>query len=53
MSDKDLKIEVVQGNGKDLDISKVSEHLSIAKPKSKDKKNKIVIPGKQKGNKKD
>jgi len=41
------KIEIVQGNGKDLDISKVSEHLSISKPKMKENKGKIVIPGKQ------
>lgn len=47
MSETNHKIEVVQGDGKDLDISKVSEHLSISKPKMNDKKGKIVIPGKQ------
>ena len=41
------KIEIVSGNGKDLEISDVSTHLSIAKPKIKDeveKKKEIVIP---------
>ena len=40
------EIEVVNGNGKDLEISPVREHLSAMKPKSKEEKNKkeIVIP---------
>ena len=41
------KIEIVTGSGKDLDISDVSTHLTIAKPKIKDeeeKKKEIVIP---------
>ena len=41
------KIEIVTGSGKDLDISDVSTHLAIAKPKIKDdeeKKKEIVIP---------
>ena len=47
MSEEPKKIEVVSGNGKDLEISNVSTHLSIAKPKIKnenDKKQEIVIP---------
>ena len=47
MSEEPKKIEVVSGNGKDLEISNVSTHLSIAKPKIKnddDKKQDIVIP---------
>ena len=47
MDEEPKKIEVVSGNGKDLDISKVSTHLSIAKPKIKDeddKKQEILIP---------
>ena len=47
MSEEPNKIEVVSGNGKDLEISNVSTHLSIAKPKIKnddDKKQEIVIP---------
>ena len=38
------KIEVVSGDGKDLDISEVSTHISSLKPKIKDKKQEIVIP---------
>ena len=47
MSEEPRKIEVVSGDGKDLDISNVSTHLAIAKPKIKDQDNKkqeIVIP---------
>lgn len=47
MSEEPKKIEVVSGNGKKLEISDVSTHLSIAKPKIKDdddKKQEIVIP---------
>lgn len=46
MSEEPKKIEVVSGNGKDLEISGVSTHLSIAKPKIKDEdeKQEIVIP---------
>ena len=47
MSEEPKKIEVVSGDGKDLEISDVSTHLSIAKPKIKDeddKKQEIVIP---------
>lgn len=47
MSEEPKKIEVVSGDGKGLEISDVSTHLSIAKPKIKDsdsKKQEIVIP---------
>lgn len=47
MSEEPKKIEVVSGDGKDLNISEVSSHLNIAKPKIKkddDKKQEIVIP---------
>ena len=39
-------IEVVNGDGSELNISGVSEHLTALKPKSKDQKSKkkIVIP---------
>lgn len=46
MSDN-KKIEVISGNGENLDISEVSTHLSTLKPKTKndnDKKQEIVIP---------
>lgn len=37
------KIEIVSGNGKDLNISPVYDHIDIQKPKEKGKK-KIIIP---------
>ena len=42
MSD-DRKIEVVNGNGDDLEISPVYDHLDIEKPNT-EKKKEIVIP---------
>lgn len=51
MSDEKKELEVVSGDGSNLDISPVYEHLNAAKPKSKESKPKnIVIP---KENKKD
>ena len=43
MSDK-KKIEVVPGNGKDLDISPVYDHIEIEKPKEKKNEDEIIIP---------
>lgn len=38
-------LEVVSGNGKDLNISPVYDHLNVAKPKStKEKPTSIIIP---------
>ena len=51
MSDEPKKIEVVNGDGTDLDISDVSSHLNIGKPKLKndeEKKKKIIIPEEKK-----
>jgi len=49
MSEKSKKIEVISGNGKDLDISKVYEHLKVDEPNSEvNDTNKIVIPSKKK-----
>lgn len=43
------EIEVVSGDGSNLDISPVYEHIDAAKPKNKDNKPKnIVIPGQKK-----
>ena len=43
------EIEIVSGDGSNLDISPVYEHIDAAKPKSKDKKpTNIVIPGQKK-----
>ena len=47
MDETPKKIEVVNGDGKDLNISEVSSHLNLAKPKIKkddEKKQNIVIP---------
>lgn len=40
------EIEIVSGDGSELNISEVHEHLTAIRPKSKDEKNKknIVIP---------
>lgn len=43
------KIEIVNGDGSNLDISPVYEHIEAVKPKNKDRKPKnIVIPGQKK-----
>lgn len=42
MDNKD--IEVVVNDDNDLEISPVYEHLNIAKPKPKEKKEEIIIP---------
>lgn len=45
MSEEKKKIEIVNGDGSNLDISNVYDHLNPAKPKSSDDKLKnIVIP---------
>ena len=39
------EIEVVKGDGSELEFSPVYEHLNAAKPKTKDEKKKnIIIP---------
>ncbi|HJJ05239.1 MAG TPA: hypothetical protein OIM45_05210 [Clostridiaceae bacterium] len=48
-NEKNKKIKVVTGDGK-LDISPVSSHLEIEKPKEKKNKEDIIIP-KEKKNK--
>ena len=42
------EIEIVTGDGTELDFSPVYDHLNAVKPKTKDegeKKKKIIIPG--------
>lgn len=46
MSD-DKKIEIVNGNGEELEISQVYENLDIEKPNT-EKKKEIVIPKEKK-----
>ncbi len=49
MSDTPKKIEVVSGDGTNLEISPVYEHLNVAKPKTKEEKNKkVVVPREKK-----
>lgn len=42
------EIEVVSGDGSNLDISPVYEHIEAAKPKNNKKPKNIIIPGKKK-----
>ena len=43
--ENDKKIEIVSGDGSNLDISPVYDHLNVSKPNSTNKKPKnIVIP---------
>lgn len=46
MADGNTEIEVVAGDGSELEVSPVYEHLNVARPKTKEeeKKKKIVIP---------
>ena len=38
------KIEIVSGDGTDLNISPVYDHIDIEKPKEDKEKKKIIIP---------
>ncbi len=43
------EIEVISGDGSNLDISPVYEHINMSKNKNKDKKPKnIIVPGEKK-----
>lgn len=45
MDEKNNDIEIIiDENGKNLDISPVYEHLNVARPTPKEKKEKIIIP---------
>ena len=46
--EKDKRIEVVPGDGKDLDISPVYQHLEVEKPIEDKKKENIIIPKEKK-----
>ncbi len=49
--EKKKDIEVVHGDGKDLDISPVYDHIILDKPEpNTNKDEKIVIPEKKKNN---
>lgn len=51
-NDTKPEIEVISGDGSNLEISPVYEHISVAKPKSKDKNPKNIIVPKNKPEKK-
>jgi hypothetical protein len=47
MSEDQKELEIVNGDGSELEMSKVFEHLNVIKPKTKEKeekKKKIIIP---------
>lgn len=47
IDDENKEIEIVTGDGTDLDVSPVYNHLNVVKPKPKDendKNKKIIIP---------
>ncbi len=49
MEETPKKIEIVNGDGKELEISEVYEHLKIARPKTKEEKGrKIIVPEEKK-----
>lgn len=48
MEKDNKKIEIVSGNGKDLNISPVYDHIDIEKPKEEKEKKKIIIPNDKK-----
>ena len=44
MNKDNKEIEIVSGDGKDLNISPVYDHIDIEKPKEEKEKKKIIIP---------
>ena len=46
MSNEDNDLEVIAGDGSELDVSPVYDHLNAVKPKTEDEKDKkeIIIP---------
>ena len=53
MSEDKKDIEIVNGDGSNLDISHVYDHIDAAKPKINEKKPKnIIVPAEKKADKK-
>lgn len=48
---EEKEIEIVSGNGKDLNISPVYDHIDIERPKEEKEKKKVIIPNGKKKNK--
>ena len=51
--EKNKDIDVVSGDGTEIEISPVYDHIILDKPEKKDKKEKIVIPKEIKSNNSD
>ena len=51
MSDNEKNIEIVSGDGSNLDISPVYEHLNAGKPKGTENKPKNIVIPKEKNSK--
>ena len=51
--EKNIDIDVVSGDGTEIEISPVYDHIILDKPEKKDKKEKIVIPKEIKSNNSD
>lgn len=45
---KNKKIEVISGNGDNLNISPVYDHIDIEKPKNDKEKKNVVVPKEKK-----
>lgn len=46
--DEKKPIKIISGNGEDLDISPVYDHIDIEKPKKEKSKKDIIIPKEKK-----
>lgn len=42
--EKNIDIDVVSGDGTEIEISPVYDHIILDKPEKKDKKDQIIIP---------
>lgn len=52
MENDSKKIEIVSGDGKNLNISPVYNHINIEKPKTEKQKKSVIIPQKKLNTKK-
>ena len=48
--EKNIDIDVVSGDGTEIEISPVYDHIILDKPEKKEKKEQIVIPKEKKSN---
>lgn len=45
---KNKKLEIIAGDGSNIDMSSVHSHITSIKPKTKGKKVKVIIPNENK-----